>query len=343
MEYKIGDVVRIKYDLQLGEKYGMCKVTKNMLDYRGTLQTIEYIDPDGDLCLSDNTPCVWDKNMVELVKDNLEQSNCVNEVKEVDDMKYKIGDVVRIKDDIQEGEKYGELYVMDYMLPFRGTIDIIENIDEDGDYHLANNKNPYMWSEEMLEPIGLKDDLKEEMKEKNNMGYEIGDVVMVKENLQEGEKYGECNVIKDMLKFRGVVDVIKSIDIDGDFYLENNPYIWNKDMLESFASPEGVTLSSDLKSVKMDRLGIYEYILNHLEETYRDKNNDYGNSVSDTYDKFGCVSFLVRITDKYNRLMTLCNPNAPEQKVKDEKIDDTILDLANYCLLWLVEREYRNQ
>ena len=258
-------------------------------------------------------------------------------------MKYKIGDVVRIKDDIQEGEKYGDLNVMDYMLPFRGTIDIIESIDEDGDYHLANNNNPYMWNKEMLEPIGLKDDLKEEMKEKNNMGYEIGDIVMVKENLQEGEKYGECNVIKDMLKFRGVVDIIKSIDIDGDFYLENNPYIWNKDMLESFASPEGVTLSSDLKSVKMDRLGIYEYILNHLEETYRDKNNDYGNSVSDTYDKFGCVSFLVRITDKYNRLMTLCNPNAPEQKVKDEKIDDTILDLANYCLLWLVEREYKNQ
>ena len=258
-------------------------------------------------------------------------------------MKYKIGDVVRIKDDIQEGEKYGDLNVMDYMLPFRGTIDIIESIDEDGDYHLANNNNPYMWNKEMLEPIGLKDDFKDEMKEKNNMGYEIGDLVMVKENLQEGEKYGECNVIKDMLKFRGVVDTIKSIDIDGDFYLENNPYIWNKDMLESFASPEGVTLSSDLKSVKMDRSGIYEYILNHLEETYRAKNNDYGNSVADTYDKFGCVSFLVRITDKYNRLMTLCNPNAPEQKVKDEKIDDTILDLANYCLLWLVEREYRNQ
>lgn len=93
----------------------------------------------------------------------------------------------------------------------------------------------------------------------------------------------------------------------------------------------------------MERKDIYEYILNNLEETYKNKNNDYGNSVADTYEKFGCVSFLVRITDKYNRLMTLCNPNAPEQRVKDEKIDDTILDLANYCLLWLVEREYKNQ
>ena len=258
-------------------------------------------------------------------------------------MKYKIGDVVRIKDDLQAGKKYGGCVALIGMLKFRGKIDTIENIDRDGDFYLSDNDNAYVWHKDMVEPIGLKDDLKEEMKEKNNMGYEIGDVVMVKENLQEGEKYGECNVIKDMLKFRGVVDVIKSIDIDGDFHLENNPYIWNKDMLESFASPEGVTLTSNLKSVKMDRLGIYEYILNHLEETYEAKNNDYGNSIADTYEKFGCVSFLVRITDKYNRLMTLCNPNAPEQKVKDEKIDDTILDLANYCLLWLVEREYRNQ
>ena len=170
-------------------------------------------------------------------------------------MGYKIGDVVRVKDDLQEGEKYGDLNVMDYMLPFRGTIDTIENIDEDGDYHLANNNNPYMWNEGMLEPVEIKEST----------------------------------------------------------------------------------------TPKIDRLGIYQYLLNNLEETYEAKNNDYGNSVADTYDKFGCVSFLVRITDKYNRLMTLCNPNAPEQRVKDEKIDDTILDLANYCLLWLVEREYKNQ
>ena len=142
-----------------------------------------------------------------------------------------------------------------------------------------------------------------------------------------------------MLKFRGAVDTIVDVDIDGDFYLadKNNPYSWNKDMLEPFV-PE-----NPLMRLKMDRLGIYQHLLANLEETYKNKNNDYGNSVADTYEKFGNLSFLVRITDKYNRLLTLCNPNAPEQKVKDEAIEDTILDLANYCLLWLVEREYRNQ
>lgn len=168
------------------------------------------------------------------------------------------------------------------------------------------------------------------------MEYKIGDVVRIKDSIQAGEKYGECDVTQPMLKFRGAVDTIVDIDIDGDFYLadKNNPYSWHKDMIEPALT---------VNQTKIDRQTIYDYLLNNLAETYKAKNNDYGNSVADTYEKFGCVSFLVRITDKYNRLLTLCNSNAPEQKVKDEKIDDTILDLANYCLLWLVEKEYKNQ
>jgi hypothetical protein len=177
------------------------------------------------------------------------------------------------------------------------------------------------------------------------MEYKIGDLVKIRESIQAGEKYGECDVTDPMLKFRGIVGVIKSIDSDGDFYLDidNNHFAWNKDMVELVIPIERAASTKELAQAKMDRLDIYEYILNGLEQTYKNKNNDYGNSVADTYEKFGDLSFLVRITDKYNRLLTLCNPNAPEQKVKDEKIDDTILDLANYCLLWLVEKEYKNQ
>ena len=260
-------------------------------------------------------------------------------------MKYEICDVIRIKEDLVEGEKYGECNVDKDMLKFRGATTTIEGIDEDGDFYLANKDNYYTWHKDMVEPVELKDDLKEpiraeEIKEENNMKYKIGDVVRIKESIQEGEKYGKCNVIESMLKFKGTVDVIEKIDKDGDFELadDNNPYSWNKDMVESIKQ---IIPLSDLESAKMDRLGIYQYLLNNLEETYKAKNNDYGNSFADTYEKFGCVSFLVRITDEYNKLLTLCDPNIPEQRVK--KIDDTILDLANYCLLWLVEREYRNQ
>ena len=92
----------------------------------------------------------------------------------------------------------------------------------------------------------------------------------------------------------------------------------------------------------MDRLGIYQTIINNLEDTYKRKNSDYGNSVGDTYEKFGDISFLTRITDKYNRILSLADKGECGE-VKDEALEDTILDLANYCLLWLVEREYAGQ
>lgn len=259
-------------------------------------------------------------------------------------MKYKIGDVVKVRDDLQGGEKYGECDIIGAMLKFRGTIDTIEYIDEDGDFELASEDNPFTWHKDMLEPVAIEDDLKstnvDKIKEENSMKYKIGDVVRIKNDLVVGEKYGRCYVVEGMLKFRGTLDTIYYIDTVGDFYLSNNDntYVWHKDMVVPIKQ---IIPINDLESVKMDRLAIYQYILNNLEETYKAKNNDYGNSFADTYEKFGCVSFLVRITDEYNKLLTLCDPNIPEQRVK--KIDDTILDLANYCLLWLVEREYKNQ
>lgn len=91
----------------------------------------------------------------------------------------------------------------------------------------------------------------------------------------------------------------------------------------------------------MDRIDIYSYIVDNLYNTYVDKNNDYGNSVGDTYEEFGPVSFVVRIADKFNRIKSLTK--GTEQKVMDESLHDTILDMANYCLLWLVEEDYRKQ
>lgn len=61
-----------------------------------------------------------------------------------------------------------------------------------------------------------------------------------------------------------------------------------------------------------------------------DKNKDYGNSASELYKKFGLISYVIRINDKVNRINNIMmNGNA----VKDETIEDTLLDLANYCLL----------
>jgi ppGpp synthetase/RelA/SpoT-type nucleotidyltranferase len=81
----------------------------------------------------------------------------------------------------------------------------------------------------------------------------------------------------------------------------------------------------------------YDNIIKELRAIYIAKNNDYGSSVTDTYNKFGDVSFMVRITDKINRATTLLSKN--NRQVQDEKLEDTIKDMINYGILWLIERE----
>lgn len=86
-----------------------------------------------------------------------------------------------------------------------------------------------------------------------------------------------------------------------------------------------------------NRVQKFEQITNEMFDLYKRKNADYGNSVAKTFDEYGLVSFLVRIEDKLNRVSTLTKKSSTEQQVKDEKIEDTLLDLANYSIMALIE------
>lgn len=76
-------------------------------------------------------------------------------------------------------------------------------------------------------------------------------------------------------------------------------------------------------------------ITNNMVKTYAAKNHDYGNSFGQSLNKFGLIVSIVRMNDKMNRLETLASKRA---EVKDESIEDTLLDLANYSIMtvmWL--------
>lgn len=79
--------------------------------------------------------------------------------------------------------------------------------------------------------------------------------------------------------------------------------------------------------------------LKSMKDLYLKKNHDYGDSVSKTFDEYGLVSFLVRMDDKMNRIKTL--NKIQDTAVRGEKIEDTLLDLANYAILALTEIEFR--
>ena len=71
------------------------------------------------------------------------------------------------------------------------------------------------------------------------------------------------------------------------------------------------------------------------------KNHDYGSSTHDTVELFGMVpSYGVRIIDKLNRIKSLAFGTDPRV---NESLQDTLVDLAGYLLLFLVEIEYQLQ
>lgn len=78
----------------------------------------------------------------------------------------------------------------------------------------------------------------------------------------------------------------------------------------------------------------FKDVLDKMYEIYEKKNADYGDSFSKTYAEFGLTSAAVRINDKNERFKKLIKQEA---QVKDESIEDTLLDLANYSVLTLME------
>ena len=83
---------------------------------------------------------------------------------------------------------------------------------------------------------------------------------------------------------------------------------------------------------KVDKL---EQLTEQLIETYKAKNADYGDSFADSFKEFGITSAVVRMNDKMNRIKSLSK--GEDRQVKDESLTDSLMDLANYALMTVIE------
>lgn len=75
----------------------------------------------------------------------------------------------------------------------------------------------------------------------------------------------------------------------------------------------------------------------HQWNVFCRKNHDYGNSFEKSLDTFGLVAGIVRMNDKFERLVSLNDPNKDAQ-IASESLVDTLEDLSNYAAMaacWL--------
>ena len=83
-------------------------------------------------------------------------------------------------------------------------------------------------------------------------------------------------------------------------------------------------------------LEIHHEICDNIKEVYEKKNADYGNSFAVARKKVPFYTFG-KLFDKFSRYENLTLNNG-KNEVEDESIEDTLLDMANYCIMELAER-----
>lgn len=86
----------------------------------------------------------------------------------------------------------------------------------------------------------------------------------------------------------------------------------------------------------------FRAIQDKLVNIYAKKNHDYGDSFNQGCDELGVGYAFSRIFDKTKRFQTLAKGimnNNLSIEVQDETMEDTIMDLANYCMMYLAWRD----
>ena len=96
------------------------------------------------------------------------------------------------------------------------------------------------------------------------------------------------------------------------------------------------------RSTMNEKVLRHKEICDGLNELYARKNHDYGDSFHTTFVEEGLAMARIRLGDKFSRFKTLsrlsCN-DRDQQQVTDESIRDTLLDLANYAIMTVLEMD----
>ena len=91
---------------------------------------------------------------------------------------------------------------------------------------------------------------------------------------------------------------------------------------------------------KLTRLARHGQICQELHDLYEKKNHDYGDSFHLTFLEEGMAMPRIRLSDKLNRFKKLSRPQE-DQLIPEESLRDTLIDLANYAIMTIVEMEVK--
>ena len=109
-------------------------------------------------------------------------------------------------------------------------------------------------------------------------------------------------------------------------------------MTENIEKTNGTALLPITPNTKVNpKVKLHADVCEYLNDLYAKKNYDYGDSFHQTFVEEGMAMARIRLGDKFGRFKTLSKSSG--QQVSDESLKDTLLDLANYAIMTVMEME----
>lgn len=242
------------------------------------------------------------------------------------------------------------------------VIGILEQAIEGGNKvfltYRDNGSNSTLETQRLTKPVRLENDCvlcimndNEESPEWRKFKYREITKIKIIEHLEETKKDNKpdtaIKIYNKIKKDLGKVDIqpesidsfalsltdlynnfCSTIKVDDDWELRKNVMIY--DALDRIARKTLLYLAYNYDETVSE-------LIEKMKDTYIRKNTDYGESFSILYREDGIITVKVRLSDKYRRFMTLKDR---DRLVKDEKIEDTLIDMVGYSVLAM--KEIRN-
>lgn len=134
MKYKVGEKAKVRKDLKIGEYYGGYLFNNSMSELKGNSVTISYTGLSSYSIRESDRP--WSEEMFEPVGE------------EEQIVKYKAGDKVRVRSDLEACRTYGGIRASSTMCQYRGkTVEIAKVYSN---YYKIKERDFY-WTDEMFE------------------------------------------------------------------------------------------------------------------------------------------------------------------------------------------------
>ena len=156
-------------------------------------------------------------------------------IEEDNDMRYKAGDRVILRSDLELDKKYGGYYFANSMNKNIGQVVKIKDI-WDCDYILTDGTEFY--TDEMIDHKAT-EEVNDKEKNKMKVRYEVGDRVVIREDLIPNESYNDLDFDEDMCDYMGQTLTIVDVDYQGDYTVrECEEFYFNDEMIDHLITKE---------------------------------------------------------------------------------------------------------